>query len=267
MTLTTPQRSNITDHITGYRSGHGPHMMLIHGVGMNADYWGNIVDSLARHFTLTVIDLPGHGRSPRMPVRNPSLQQYTDAVAHSITAQSLVVGHSMGALIALDLAVRYSDLTNGIGVMNGIYRRDALADAAIKQRVAELSSCESSDPSNTLARWFGELPTGVHASASDACRHWLNAMDQSAYADAYRAFANSDAPPDEALMSIQCPALFMTGSLEPNSTPAMSTAMHHLVTQSDCIIIEDAKHMMSLTHGSKISATIINHFTKAHRVQ
>jgi len=54
----------------------------------------------------------------------------------------------------------------------------------------------------------------------------------------------------------------MTGEQEPNSTPAMSKAMSALVPESGCMIIQNAKHMMSLTHGPQTSSGIINFFLK-----
>jgi len=238
-------------------------MLLIHGVGMNADYWNNIADDLAQHFALTIVDMPGHGHSKILQQRSLQLSHYTDAIAATIEMPCIVAGHSMGALITLDMAVRYSKKVTGIAVLNGIYRRDEQATRAIEQRVAQLNSTAKHDPESTLQRWFGESPTGVYATAADNCRQWLADVNPAGYAAAYAAFAAADAPADTQLSSIKCPALFMTGEEEPNSTPAMSEAMSALTPVSDCIIIQNAKHMMSLTHGPETSRGIISFFTEA----
>lgn len=258
--MTTLQRSNLCDGIAGTRLGSGTELLLIHGVGMNADYWGNLIPSLAAHFALTLIDMPGHGNSAPLTNPTPELHYYTDAIAGAVTTPAIVAGHSMGALIALDLAVRYPQLTTGIAVLNGIYRRSNSATQAILQRVNELHTQQSIDPTATLARWFGQSPTGINATAQQQCNQWLRHINPQYYAAAYRAFAMADAPADEALAAIRCPALFMTGELEPNSTPAMSTAMCTLVPQSHCIIVPDAKHMMSMTHGEVVQQAIISFF-------
>lgn len=261
--MITPQRSRITDGITGWSQGQGPAMLLIHGVGMRADYWTNIVPALARNFSLTVIDMPGHGESRAFEETDPELWRYTDSIAEVCAVVSqpvIVVGHSMGALIALDMVVRYSDHVTGIGVFNGVYRRSHESLKAIHARVAELSALKATDPSATLERWFGQTPEGINAQSADACRGWLADANKAGYRDAYRAFANADAPTDEQLQQIKCPALFMTGALEPNSTPAMSQSMSQLVPDSACIVVDEARHMMSMTHGAQIVAALVERF-------
>lgn len=235
-------------------------MLLIHGVGMNADYWNNVAPTLSAQFRLTMVDMPGHGKSPPLADPTPDLHQYTDAIASAISKPTIVVGHSMGALIALDMAVRYPSLANGIVVLNGIYRRSDAATKAILQRVNELQTQNTIDPTPTLQRWFGESPKGVNATAREQCLLWLQNINLQHYAAAYRAFANADAPADDQLSSIDCPTLFMTGELEPNSTPAMARVMSTLVVQSHCLIVEGAKHMMSMTHGPRVTDAIISHF-------
>lgn len=241
--------------------GDKPAMTLIHGVGMNSNYWNNIADELARHFSITVVNLPGHGESPLTANPSPTLADYTDDVVKSLHQPAIVVGHSLGALVTLDLAVRYPDKTIGIGVLNGVYRRSETASNAIQIRLAELTTTTRSDPTSTLNRWFGPTPSGINAIAADNCRKWLNEIDPAGYAQAYKAFANADAPTDTQLSEINCPALFMTGADEPNSTPAMSIAMSKLVPFSRCVIVPNAKHMMPLTHGLETASALIDFFS------
>lgn len=263
--LKTPQRSKLTDDVIGWRHGHGPAMLLVHGVGMRAEYWSNIEKDLAATFALTVVDLPGHGLNPAFNELDPSLSRYTDAMAEVIAASQqrvIVVGHSMGALIALDLATRYPEAVAGIGVLNGVYRRSTEAQQAIDARVAELSSLQPTDPTATLERWFGKSPQGVNAQSAQNCRDWLADANLQGYRDAYHAFAKADAPTDRALQQIRCSALFMTGALEPNSTPAMSESMSALVPDATCIVVDGARHMMTMTHGAQVVKALNNQFSQ-----
>lgn len=253
-------RTSLSKSIAGSMQGTGRDMVLIHGVGMNADYWGNLIPALTEHFRLSIIDMPGHGESPPLLATSPTLSNYTDIIAEIIKTPVIVVGHSMGALIALDLAVRYPRLINGIGVLNGIYRRSEMAMQAIKARVDQLDNNTMADSTDTLERWFGHSPTGVQAEASQQCRQWLNAMHPQHYAAAYQAFANADAPTDDQLRAIDCPALFLTGELEPNSTPIMSQAMCDLTADSKCCIVDGAKHMVSMTDGLVVEQALMTFF-------
>ena len=45
------------------RYGSGAPLLLIHGWGMHGGMWGRVVQQLAEHFCVLVVDLPGHGWS------------------------------------------------------------------------------------------------------------------------------------------------------------------------------------------------------------
>ena len=89
--------------------GSGPPLVLVHGLGGAASNWVELVPRLAAHRTLLVPDLPGHGGSGGLPAA-PSLNPYADRVALLAERESLepyaVVGHSLGGVVALRIALR-----------------------------------------------------------------------------------------------------------------------------------------------------------------
>jgi pimeloyl-ACP methyl ester carboxylesterase len=46
------------------RTGSGPPLVLLHGVGHRRQAWGAVVKPLAPYRELILVDLPGHGESP-----------------------------------------------------------------------------------------------------------------------------------------------------------------------------------------------------------
>ncbi len=263
MTWTTLQRSKLTKRISGWTGGEGESLLLIHGVGMRADYWSNLVPKLAQHFALTIIDLPGHGSSPLLVDTPSGIRVYTDCIAELLTDLQepvYVAGHSMGALICIDLADRYSSKVAAITVMNGVFRRSKDATQAVRSRADELNGQYVPDPEATLMRWFGDNPIGVDASAEEHCRHWLMDINASGYQQAYRTFAYDNGPTSSCLESLDCAALFITGEKEPNSTASMSEAMAQLAPKGECHIVKGAKHMMSMTHGDEVCDRMIEFF-------
>ena len=85
-------------------TGHGPNLTLLHGWGLNGAVWNGVRDSLTRHFTLHIIDLPGHGRSHGAPVT--TLDALVDAVTHAMPTKSHLLGWSLGGHAAMALAHR-----------------------------------------------------------------------------------------------------------------------------------------------------------------
>ena len=88
-----------------HESGSGPRTaVLIHGIMSDHRAWHRVSDELqAQGFRIIAVDLAGHGGSPRS--RRYSLKAWADDVVETVGpllsgAPDLVMGHSLGALVA-----------------------------------------------------------------------------------------------------------------------------------------------------------------------
>ncbi|MEI4262635.1 alpha/beta fold hydrolase [Roseovarius sp. D0-M9] len=257
MTWTTQPRSE-AGQLSAITAGDGQTVLLIHGVGLRAEAWGAQIAALAGFCRVQAVDMPGHGQSAALS-SGAQLADFTDVIAAAINGPAVVIGHSFGAMIALDIAIRHPGKVKAVAALNAVHRRSAAAKAAVMRRAAMLDGVSAADPTATLDRWFGPVPSPER----EACREWLCAVDPARYRDAYRVFAAEDGPSDEGLHSLGCPALFLTGADEPNSTPAMSRRMAALAPQGRAKIIPGAAHMLPMTHAAEVSA-ILEHFVKGH---
>ncbi|HEV2127921.1 MAG TPA: alpha/beta hydrolase [Thermomicrobiales bacterium] len=90
--------------------GEGPALVLIHGISGSGDTWLPVVPALGQHFTPVTIDLRGHGRSGK-PAHGYLYDAYIgdfDRVLETLELEHpLILGHSLGGLIALWWAARY----------------------------------------------------------------------------------------------------------------------------------------------------------------
>jgi len=247
MTWTIQPRSNF-GALAAITGGSGPNVVLVHGVGLRAEAWGGQLQALAQNGRVIAVDMPGHGESARLG-DHPSLTYFTDAIAVILTEPAVVIGHSFGAMIALDMAARHPDLVHGVAALNGIFQRDTDARKTVLSRAASLDGKTPTDPTATLNRWFGSAPS----AARDACQEWLCGVDPAGYRDAYRVFANEDGPSDVTLRNLRCPALFLTGEDEPNSTPLMSQRMAALAPKGAAIVLKGAAHMLPMTHAAQVT--------------
>ena len=98
----------------GERRADRPSVVFIHGAGAGSGIWSMTMARVARHAHAIAIDLPGHGPS--------ALGDLADACRSNATATpsasscgalclgpSVLVGHSMGALVALEAALAWPD--------------------------------------------------------------------------------------------------------------------------------------------------------------
>ena len=89
--------------------GEGSPLILVHGLGGAASNWAELAPLLTQRYSLLVPDLPGHGGSSALPAVS-GLEPFADRVALVAEREGMlpapVVGHSLGGMVVLRLALR-----------------------------------------------------------------------------------------------------------------------------------------------------------------
>ncbi len=83
--------------------GSGPDLVMLHGWGLHGGLFGPVIEPLAQHFHLHLVDLPGHGRSPMLE-GDYTLDTVAKAIADDVPADAHWLGWSLGGRIALAAA-------------------------------------------------------------------------------------------------------------------------------------------------------------------
>ena len=102
--------------------GEGPPLVLVHGLGGQiGNFSHSLVERLARDFRVIAIDRTGSGYSSRQSADDARLPRQAALVAEVIEAlrldRPLVVGHSLGGAVALQLAADRPDLVSGLALI------------------------------------------------------------------------------------------------------------------------------------------------------
>jgi magnesium chelatase accessory protein len=89
--------------------GEGPVVLLVHGTAAASHSWRDVAPLLARHFTVVIPDLPGHGFTEPMLASRVSLPGFSQALGDLVDAlalpPALAVGHSAGAAIVVRMCL------------------------------------------------------------------------------------------------------------------------------------------------------------------
>jgi len=116
----TPQLALTPDsvHIDYRVWGSGePAVVLIHGWSCDSNYWNAQIDALKSKYTVIAVNLAGHGASERNR-SDWSMGNYGEDVATVVrqlpNRQIVLVGHSMGGVVALEASRRIGDRVIGI---------------------------------------------------------------------------------------------------------------------------------------------------------
>jgi pimeloyl-[acyl-carrier protein] methyl ester esterase len=87
--------------------GKGYDIVLLHGWGLHSGVWQFVVAKLAEAFRVTIIDLPGFGRSDA--ISDYSLENIVNLLQDVAPAKAIWLGWSLGGLIATKLALLFPE--------------------------------------------------------------------------------------------------------------------------------------------------------------
>ncbi|GLB63338.1 hydrolase [Dietzia sp. NCCP-2495] len=93
-------------------TGTGPTIVLIHGVCHRGHAWDPVVPLLADRYRLVIVDLPGHGNSPDLPIDGDPLEYMVDQLTTLLDGilepgeRAHIAGNSLGGFLALEMAAR-----------------------------------------------------------------------------------------------------------------------------------------------------------------
>ncbi len=223
-----------------------PPVVLIHGAGGCSLHWPVAVRRLPRH-RVFALDLPGHGKSEGRGQQ--SIGAYARQIQEWLLSLNLpravFIGHSMGAAIALAIALEYPEHTLGLGLLGAGVRlplpEAVLADSlnaatyhkAVRTIVA-LAFSPAADPrlvELAAIRMSETRPSVLHGD--------------------FLACAAFDVA--EQLGEIAQPTLILCGADDQLTPPRYSQLLASLIRNSRLDILPQAGHMVMLEQPQAVA--------------
>ena len=156
-------RINVNGILINYEvQGSGPWLTLIHGSGNSLDVWTQQVAALSMHFSVLTFDIRGHGQSD-LGTESATADMLTEDL-HALFAalgisSSTVLGHSMGAEIAIRLYLKYSHMVDNLilcnSTMGALLSDQELMQYRMKRDEERIDDPDHGhDPDSRIARYF-----------------------------------------------------------------------------------------------------------------
>jgi pimeloyl-ACP methyl ester carboxylesterase len=128
-----------TLHVTVDRKVKKPRatVVFLHGIGLSAHAWNEVIDKLPDDIRVITVDLLGFGQSPKphWPIYSVRLQArmiIATFLRLRIRGPVILVGHSLGALVSVEIAKRYPMLVQSMVLCSPpFYKQDALTKRLI----------------------------------------------------------------------------------------------------------------------------------------
>tara|TARA_Y100001970_G_scaffold229733_1_gene285038 strand:+ start:380 stop:1192 length:813 start_codon:yes stop_codon:yes gene_type:complete len=239
-----------------------PSIIFLHGAGMDHTVWSLQSRYFAhRNFSVLAIDFPGNGRSEGNCVK--SIEEMADWVHNLILGAGLksaiLVGHSMGALVALESAYRYSKFIKGlclIGVSAEMPVNEYLLKAATNDNPLAYDLITSwshgqgghfgktSVPGLSLISGsralMSSLPKGSLGIGLNACNLYKNGLN--------------------AAKGVLCPTLCVLATDDKMTPSQKGKEIADLIPDAKTCLIKDCGHMIMLEKSDECLKALKSHF-------
>jgi 3-oxoadipate enol-lactonase len=247
------------------KEGHGPTVVLSHGLGCTLAMWDEVVALLKSEFTLLRYDHRGHGKSD-VPAAPYTIDMLADDAAALIATQATgpvhFVGLSMGGMTAQALAARHPQAVKSIVIANSASWYDETAKGLWATRMATVrAKGVAAIADGALPRWFTAafLADAAGAARIARTRAELENTDSGGYVACCEAIAGMDLRAGNARIS--CPTLVIAGARDEATPPVLSEKMVASIAGAELRSI-DAAHL-SAVEQPEAFAGLVGDFLKA----
>lgn len=98
--------------------GCGPSMLLVHGFSADRRMWQVLAEDWSRRFRLVRVDLKSHGASATVATTDDPVAELLAVLDAARISRAIVVGHSVGAALGVDLAARVPERVEALVLLS-----------------------------------------------------------------------------------------------------------------------------------------------------
>lgn len=127
-------------------SSSAPVLVLLHGIGSNAQSFGALMQALSASIDVIAWNAPGYGASDALTIASPRPRDYAAVLERLLDALHLrsvvLAGHSLGALFAASFAAAYPDRVSALALISPALgyrvRPGGSLPRAVQERIDEI---------------------------------------------------------------------------------------------------------------------------------
>lgn len=222
-----------------------PAVVFLHGAGLDHSAWALFTRWFAHNgFSVLAPDLPGHGRSGGKPLTSiTEMADWTAALLDAAGARAArLIGHSMGALIAIETAARHPEKVAGLGLIA------AAAAMPVSEALLNAAKANSPDAIAMMTVWgFGPR------AALGGCLapgHWMlgngvRVLEAAKPGVLYADLAASNAYDAKAAAAkIEVPATLVLAERDLMTPAKHGRALAALIPGAQVVMLPGAGHML-----------------------
>lgn len=234
--------------------GSGRPLVLIHGWGLSSAIWQNLTHELALQYQVIHVDIPGFGKSRPTPQANEyTIENLAALIARVIPDSSIVLGWSMGGLIAQQIALLHPAKVEALLlVATSPYFVANSSWFGIKPNVLKMFKQQlAASSKQTIDRFLAIQAMGSDTAKDDIKQIRASLQNQAepcniALTEGLKLLENTDLR--ISIAAIQQPVLRLFGRLDSLIPFRVIEQIAQLQQNADIVIIEKASHAPFISH-------------------
>ena len=238
----------------------GPVLILVHALGTDLTIWDDLMPLLPDTLRILRFDLRGHGLSDVPPppyTMGALIRDAEQVIDHHGLKDAVVLGVSLGGLIAQGLAIKRLDLIRGLILSNTAARigSPALWQARIAQiNTTGLEAYADAAMERMFGRQFRDNPQ-MHR-----VRALLTGIDHQGWTGCAAAIAGTDFYTPTA--ALRLPSLAIAGANDGTTPPDLVRETAHLIPGSRFALMRGVGHLPMVENPAGYSAIVTQFLTE-----
>ena len=238
-----------------------PLALLVHGAGLDHTVWASQSRWLAFHgWNVLALDLPAHGCSCGPPLANiqAMAKWLASVIAASDTPKAAVIGHSMGALIALETASRFPERVASLVLIG------AAAAMPVHPDLLEAAAAHDHAAIDMVNLWGYGHAAGLGGSPSPGV--WMVGAGERVLEQARPGVLHNDlaACGDyrnglEAAAGVAAPTVLICGGRDQMTPLKNSRALAKAIPGASIVTLAGAGHMLMAERPRDVENAIADH--------
>ena len=245
--------------------GDGEPLVLVHTIGQSIYTWRCLYHSLAQHYRVIAVDMPGFGYSSRPDVYSYTIEEQSKALELFLDAIGIesahFMGFSMGCAYVMDLCLRQPERAGRVillapgGLTPEMPTPVKLLDSGLLGGIASaLFGIRTVE--NVLSDCFFDLTVGLN---EEVVTEYYKTISDSVSRRALRLSIHNFE--DEALVSqlriTEMPVLILLGSEDRWRTSAQTELYHAAIPGAGFAMVRNAGHLLHEEKPDKILSAVL----------
>ena len=262
-------------HVREVGEHDAPPVVFLHGIMGHRRDWDVLVHRLGSTHRVFAVDQRGHGRSEwTRSYRVAEMADDAVALVEQLgVAPVPIIGHSMGAMVALLVAARRPDLVDRIVIVDIV--PDSLSTESATQMpemFASMATATFATVDEAVADWHSGNPLARADLLHHYVRHALvvgadGLLRWEFDAWGLRSFVSGVSPDElwdaiDAIDPVRCPSLVVRGALSPFTTPAQVAEVARRLGDATVVEVAGGGHDLGVEQPDAVTDAVIDFLTE-----